>query len=79
MVKSLLILCFIAIFLYVDVKARNWITASVLTILLIWFIIATFTGILNNLPFYVHVLSVTVLAICAIMAYTYESEKKDRV
>ncbi|MEW9576424.1 hypothetical protein U9K47_13590 [Bacillus toyonensis] len=78
MVKNLLILCFIFILLCKDVKARNWITASVLSILLIWFIIATFTGILNSLPFYIHVSSVIILAICAIFAYTYESEKKDR-
>ncbi|MGH0633358.1 hypothetical protein [Bacillus pacificus] len=79
MLKDLLILCFILIFLYIDVKAKNWITASVLSILFIWFIIATFTSILNNLPFYIHISSVIVLTISAIFAYTYESEKKDRI
>ncbi|EOQ04470.1 hypothetical protein [Bacillus cereus] len=77
MVKNLLILCFISIILYKEVKAKNRITASILSLLLIWCILATFTNILNSLPFFIHVLSVVVLAICAIFAYTYESEKKD--
>ncbi|MED1304752.1 hypothetical protein BK704_01745 [[Bacillus thuringiensis] serovar konkukian] len=75
MIKNLFILFVIFIFIYKDLRSRNWITASILSILFAWVIIVTFTSLLNGLSFSVQVLIVVTLLFSAIVAYTYESER----
>ncbi|HDX9577537.1 TPA: hypothetical protein ROX88_001030 [Bacillus pseudomycoides] len=64
--------------LYGCIKGKCWISAGVAALFVILIIVSLFTEFLNALSFMYQLIIAVTLSLGGIVAYTYESERKER-
>ncbi|MDP7978539.1 hypothetical protein [Bacillus multifaciens] len=64
--------------LYGCIKEKCWISAGIAALLVILSVVSLFTEFLNELSFMYQLIIAVTLSLGGIVAYTYESERKER-